>query len=231
VEASRRRRLTLLIVAAFAAVPVLAPARAAASDASATHAYIQADLALARAGVAGIGRAQARIHAFNKELATQCPGAGRGAPQTEAGQTMSAEVVDALWSLAYGANARPINTFMAKVSRLRWSNHAITRAANSFARSWHELATLPLPPLCADIAAWKASGFQTIPPSASSTVEHAESIKPKPVSVRLLGRFASAADKRALALATRLEQRVGESEFELGQDDWFEVLGTLAVPQ
>ena len=220
-----------MIAAALAAVPALVPTPAAASDASATHAYIQADFALARAGVAGVGRAQARIHAFNKELASQCPGIGRGAPQTEAGQTMSAEVVAALWPLAYGANARPINTFLAKVSRLHWSNHAITRAANSFARSWHELATLPLPPLCADVAAWKASGFQTIPPSALRAVEHAESIHPKPVSARLLAPFMRGADKSTLARAARLERKVGESEFELGQDDWFEVLDTLALPQ
>jgi hypothetical protein len=231
VEASRRRRLILLVAASLAAVAVLAPARAGASDASATHAYIQADLALARAGVAGIGRAQARIHAYNKELAAQCPGVGRGAPQTEEGQTMSAEVVAALWSLAYGANARPINAFLAKVSRLRWSNNAITRAAKSFARSWHELATLPLPPLCADIAAWKANGFQTIPPSALSAVDVAESIHPRPVSARMLAPFASAADRRTYARASRLEQRIGESEFELGQDDWLEVLGTLKLPQ
>jgi len=230
VEASRRRLRTLLTAAALA-VPALTPALAEASDASATHAYIQADFALARAGVAGIGRAQARIHAYNKELAAQCPGIGRGAPQTEAGQTMSAEVVAALWSLAYGANAGPINTFLAKVSRLHWSNHAITRAAARFARSWHELATLPLPPLCADVAAWKANGFQTIPPSALRAVEHAESIHPKPVSARLLAPFMRGADKSTLARAARLERKVGESEFELGQDDWFEVLDTLALPQ
>ena len=29
----------------------------------------------------------------------------------------------------------------------------------------------------------------------------------------------------------RLERRIGESEFELGQDDWLEVLDTLVLPQ
>jgi len=220
-----------VIAAALAAVAALLPTPAAASDASATHAYIQADFALARAGVAGVGRAQARIHAYNKELAKQCPRIAHGAPQTEAGQTMSAEVVDALWSLAYGANAAPINKFLAKVSRLHWSNHAITRAAVRFARSWHELATLPLPPLCTDIAAWKASGFQTIPPSLSRAVEHAESIHPKPLPARLLAPFASGSDRSTYTRAARLERKVGESEFELGQDDWLEVLDTLELPQ
>jgi hypothetical protein len=219
----------LLVVLALGIAP--AQSLAAPQDVSATHAYIQANYALNKASVAGIGPGQAKIERLNSQLAGECPRVGAGAPQTEATQPMSHLVTVALWSIAYGTDARAINAFSKTVGRLRWSNRAITRAAQAYARSLSELAALPVPPLCADVLAWKQTGFQTISPSVLSLVARVEAIELKPVSPRLLAPYAHGADAGTLARTKPLESKVTENEFILGQTDWQQVLETLGVPE
>ena len=204
---------------------------AAASNVSATHAYIQANYALAKAGVARIGAVQAKVQALNSSLAQQCPGAGKGAPELEITQPLSGEVVAALWSVAYGANAGPIATFVSKVKPLRWSSGRIARIVSRYARSLHELSTLPMPSLCEDVRSFAASGFRSPPARAIALVEHAESVELEPVPARLLARFERGSDASVLAKTARLETKLEEQEFSLGQTDWLEVLATLGLPQ
>jgi hypothetical protein len=209
----------------------IAPAQSLASNVSATHAYIQANYALSKASVAGIGPGQAKIERLNSQLAGECPRVGAGAPQNEAAQPMSHEVTVALWSLSYGTDARAIQAFSKTVGRLRWSNRAITRAAQTYARSLSELAALPVPPLCTDVLAWKQTGFQTISPTVLSLVARVEAIELKPVSPRSLAPYAHGADARLLARTKPLEMKVAENEFMLGQTDWQQLLETLGVPE
>jgi hypothetical protein len=204
---------------------------AAASNVSATHAYIQANYALAKAGVARIGAIQAKVQALNSSLAQQCPGAGRGAPELESTQPVSGEVVAALWSIAYAANASPIATFVSTVKHLRWSGGRITRIVSRYARSLHELATLPMPDLCEDVRSFAASGFRSPPARTIALVEHAESLELNPVPAQLLAPFERGSDANVLAKTARLELKLEEQEFSLGQTDWLEVLATLGLPQ
>src|ERR1700730_6033091 len=99
-----RARPTFLL-AALALALGLAPSQATAApqDVAATHAYIQANYALARASLALIGPVQAKIQRPTASLAKECPHAGLGPPEVEASQPMSYEVAAALWSVAYGS--------------------------------------------------------------------------------------------------------------------------------
>jgi hypothetical protein len=222
------RACSILLVALALGI---VPAQSLASNVSATHAYIQANYALSKASVAGIGPGQAKIERLNSQLAAECPHVGAGAPQDEASQPMSHEPTVALWSLAYGADAGAISAFSKTVGRLRWSNRAITRAAQSYAKSLSELASLPVPPLCADVLAWKQTGFLTISPTVRSLVARVEAIELKPVSPRSLAPYAHGADARLLARTKPLEMKLAENEFILGQVDWQQVLETLGVPE
>jgi hypothetical protein len=228
-----RVRSTFLATLSTALALGLAPGQAIASsqDVAATHSYIQANYALARASVALIGTVQAKIERLNSSLARECPQAGIGTPEIEASQPMSYEVAAALWSITYGAAAGPIRTFVAATGRLRWSNHAITRAAASYARNLREFATLPLPSLCADVRSWKASSFQTVPAAALSLDRRAEVIELNTVSPRLLHPFESGSDVSTLARTQQLETTIEENEFSKGQTDWIQVLETLGLPQ
>jgi hypothetical protein len=204
---------------------------AAASDVSATHAYIAANYALAKIGVANINTEQAQVQALNTSLQQQCPLAGKGAPPLEVTQPVSHEVVAALWSLVYHVNAGPIATFVAKAKHLRWSNARTTRIAARYARSLHEMATLPTPNLCEDVRAYAASGFRAAPASSVQISEHAESIELNPVPARLLRPFERGSDASVFAKTLKLEEKLEEQEFSFGQTDWLELLSTLDLPQ
>jgi hypothetical protein len=221
--------LALALGVLLAATPT--QAIAGPSDVAATHAYIQANYALNRASVASIGVAQAKIQVLNAQLARECPRVGVGSPENAASQPMAHEVVDALWSIAYGTNAGAIRTFAAKVARLRWSNHAITRMATKYASDLHQLASAPLPALCTDVRAWKASGFQILPASTLGLVHSVEEVEPTPIPPRLLAPYERGSDASVLARTKGLETKLEESEFSLGQSDWIQVLGTLGLSQ
>jgi len=216
-----------MVVLAFGLAP--AQAIAAPQDLAATQAYIQANYALAQAGVARIGAGQAKIERLNGSLAQECPHIGSGSPENEASQPVSHEVAAALWSLAYGTDAGPIRAFVKAARQLRWSNPAITHFATRYAASLHELATLPLPNLCDTVSSWKASGFQVVPPATLSLVQHVEAIELTPIPARLLAPYERGSDKSILARTMRLETRLEENEFIVGQTDWLQLLGTLGL--
>jgi hypothetical protein len=222
------RRCTLMTGVALAlALPT--QAIAAPRDVSATHAYVQANYRLEQAMVARIRAGQAKIEAFNAKLAGECPRVGLGSPETEASQPVAHEVAAALWSLAYGVDATPIASFVRATAHLRWGSARINSIARRFARSLHEMATLPLPDLCADVSSWKATGYQTIPPAAVSLASRVDAIELHPIPPRLLAAYVRGGDASVLARTKRLETKLAENEFIVGQTDWLQVLGTLAL--
>ncbi len=213
----------------LAFLTVAPQALAASGDVAATHAYIQANYALAQASVARLAAGQTKIERLNGSLAQACPDIGAGSPEDEASQPISHEVAVALWSIGYGADAGPINTFAATVRRLHWSSHTITRAAVRYADSLQAIATIRIPDLCGDVSAWKASGFQIIPAAALSLVQRVEAIELTAISPRLLAPYERGADASTLARTMRLETMVEEHEFTVGQHDWNQVLETLGL--
>lgn len=220
--------LPLLVMLPLAVAP--SPALASSQDVAATHAAIVAGNALARAGVAGINLAQSKIDSFNRKLARECPGVGNGTPETGASQPMSYEVAVALWSIAYGSVAGPIHTFAKAISALHWTSSRINRIAHTFVSNLTALATIPLPDLCADVRAWSASGFTTIPPHVAELDHHVEAIELPEDPWRLLAPYERPGDKGLVAYIKRAEARIAEAEFVLGQKDWYLVLGTLGLP-
>jgi hypothetical protein len=220
-----------IVVLACATLALPAAASATPADIAATHAYLQANYALARASIALIGRAQANIVSFRHRLAAQCPKAGRGSPQNDQSHQMAYEVASALWSIAYGTAARPITAFVGATRSLRWSSPKITRAARNYSRSLRQLATLRRPDLCADIAAWRASGFLLIPPSTARLDVHVEAIEVHPIPVRLLAPYLQSADRSIIARTAPLETKLAHTEGIVGQDDWDALLEVLALNQ
>ncbi len=208
-----------------------APAQAIASpqDIAATHAYIQANYALAQASVARISQTQAKIERLNGALAQECPLVGTGSPENEESQPVSHEVAVALWSLKYATDAGPTRTFLNATGRLRWSNGSITRAVGRYAGDLHDLASVPLPNLCADVRSWKASGFRIVPAAVVSLVARVEAIEPTTIPRRLLSPFERGVDAGVLARTMSLETKLEENEFLVGQLDWYQLLATLGL--
>ncbi len=228
-DAMLGRSTILLVVLALAATP--AKALATPQDAAATHAYIVANFAFTQASRARAPAGQTATIRLTRELAHECRDAGAGSPQNEESQKLSYEAAGALWSVTYGADAGPIRTFVQTVAPLRWSNPRLTRAAQNYARSLHELATLRLPDLCADVHTWSASGFQTVPATTIRFDKHVEAIEGHTIAPRLLAPSERPADRGILARTTRLETELEHIETVTGFDDWDALLETLGLNQ
>jgi hypothetical protein len=227
-----RTRLGLLAATFALTLGVASPhALAAPQDVAATHAYIEANYTLAKAAVANIALAQKKVLALNKKLASECPNVGAGSPENEASQPISHEVAVALWSVSYGLGAASVHRFQQTVARLRWSNPATTRAVAKYVRNLRDLASVPLPNLCGDVRAWAATGFQVIPAGVVPLVERVEGIVLKSIPSRLLAPYERGGDAAMVKRTARLEQKIEEFEFLVGQGDWIRVLETLGLQE
>ncbi len=212
---------------------VLAPAAATATplDVASTHAYIQANYAYVRASDAIAAPTQSSILRYNRKLRQECPHVGEGSPQNEESQIPSHEVAGALWSITYGADAGTIRSFVRAVKPLRWSNHKLTGLVARYAKSLQELAVLPLPDLCGDIRAWRASGYKTVPADTISFVQHAEAIEGHPIPARLLAPYELPNDKATVKRTLKTEGKLEEIESVTGFNDWDMLLATLSLQQ
>ena len=208
--------------AASTGLVVVAQASAAGVDPASTHSYIRANYAYARATVA-------RIHAAHAKISHECPNVGKDSPENEASQPMSYEVAVALWSIAYDVDAWPIGAFAKATSGLRWSNSRLTRLARGYATDLQKLVSLSMPNLCADVSAWRQSGYRTMPPGTLALTARVEAIQPHTIPARLLAPYASAADRRTLALTGRLERKIKDNETVVGWNEWERALTTLGL--
>jgi hypothetical protein len=211
----------------------VAPAAASATprDIASTHAYIHANFALARASEARIGITQTSIERRTRQFGRECHDVGVGSPQDEEAQQLSYEAVGAVWSISYGSNAGPIRAFARAVKPLRWSNAKLTRTAQAYAKSLRQLAALPMPDLCGDARAWRASGFQTVPATTLRFDARVESIEGHSIPARMLAPYEQAADRGILARTTRLEADLEHLEFEAGVEDWIALLDAVGLKQ
>ncbi len=224
-------RLTTLTAAVTLALLPPAAAGAAQRDVAATHAYIQANYTLARAVNAQIASTQGDILNRTEQFGRECPNVGAGSLQDEEAQKLSYEAAGAIWAVSFGANARPIRAFARAVTPLLWSNPKLTRTARSYAKGLLGLATLKTPGLCADVRAWKASGFHAVPASTLRFDAIVEGLEPRTISPQLLAPYVSAGDRGALTRTTHLESELEANEFEVGFDDWTSLLNVLGLKQ
>ncbi len=206
-----------------------APVFADAQDVAATHTAITAGYALARAAVATIPVAQAKIESYKGRLARECPDAGAGTPETEASQPMSDEVAAALWSISYGSAAGPIERFARAIRPLHWTSKRFERSLHSFVAALTGLATLRLPDLCADVRAWTASGFKTVPGDVTELDRQVERLELPEVPWELVAPYERGSEAGLVTFIEDAETKVEEAEFKLGQKDWYEVIETVGL--
>jgi hypothetical protein len=225
-------RATIIATALiFAMAPATAMAKDTPQDIASTHAYIQANYALARATEAEVAPAQTAVEALKQKLGQECPLVGAGSPENTASEPMSYEVAVALWSTSYGMDAGPISTFANTVKKLHWSDPRLTQLAHSYATDLYELSALALPDLCGDVNAWKATGFQTVPADTASLYRRVQAIEPHTLPRSLLTPYVRPSDRGVLARTTHLENKLLETETVTGFSDWDQILETLGLNQ
>jgi hypothetical protein len=211
----------------------LAPARAAAApeDVASTHAYLVAGYTILHTAVTTWSTVEVSIHKLDRKFAAECPDVAAGSPQNEVEQKLSYEVAGALWATGYHTDAALVQKFDKIVTPLKWSNPAITRRAHDLTTGLREMVALSIPNLCADVRAWGATGFQTVPTSTLSFDQHVEAINIKEIPWHLLTPYVQPAEKSLIASDERLSTQFDNLETERGFGDWNTLLETLALNQ
>jgi hypothetical protein len=222
------RRRVFGTVAACALAVSLAPA-AQASDRSATAAYVRANYALVAAGHAHLGASIAAYKGVLQKVRRECPHAAASSPQNPESTKLSNEVIGAM-VLSAGRPDRPaIQAYLRAVKGLRWGNGAITRAVKAYAASLGKLYALSVPDLCADVRAWSAAGFKSLP---SSTVSFVEVFYPNWVALGLqpagLARLEGGSERRLARTAARFEYQLTNAEAE-AVETWGQIMNLLEL--
>ena len=194
----------------------LAPATAAAasSDAATTAAYLRANYELVSTGHRLTSAGRARIAALRQRLRSECPKVVAGSPQNEDSEKLTWEVIGAMTIVGYEPGAAAASKFARSVSKLRWSNGALTRAVHRYASQGLAEVRTPLPNVCGDLSAWKASGYTALP---ATTIHFRQTFYENYVGVgfvpkAMLAPYLQASQKPLLAHTQHLEEAVAEAE-------------------
>jgi hypothetical protein len=189
------------------------PAVAGTSNAATTHAYVEANYALMQAASARIPSSRAGFRGVLAQVQRECPLAAAASPEDTDSEQLSNEVIGAMVTAAARPDRQVSETFRDSVARLQWSNGALTKAIRGYVHQGKELFALASPNLCADVRAWVASGYQTLP---TSTVQFDASFLPNWIAPGYLPAqlkpYESAGESAVLHRTEQLEQRYTEFE-------------------
>jgi hypothetical protein len=210
------RGAILVLLAGLMLGLVPGSALASSRDVATTSALARATDALVRAANPDVSRGLAAAKRYAGQIASQCPAAAAGSPQNHEAEQLDDEVIGAMTTVGYRVAAEPVATFAHRVRGLHWSNHRLTQAVKRFTTKLAGLTRLATPDVCADLRAWAASGYQTVPASTVAFDQHYYAVDPEaeevPLIISLATPYATPADFSVLRHVERLETKLGEAE-------------------
>lgn len=202
---------------------------AVAEDSAATLAYLRANLALVQVGHAHLPASISGYKGVLSQVRRDCPLAGAGSPQDPESTDLSNEVIGAMVIAAGNPDRPAIRAFLSATAGLRWSSASVTRAVARYRTSLAKLYRLAAPNLCADIAAWKQTGWTRLP---SSTLSFVGVFYPNWVALGLLppglGRFENTEARTLAHRSAGLEYLITNAEAE-AVETWWNIMNELEL--
>lgn len=211
--------------------PASALGAASRADITATHKGLTIAYKALHAIVSTWPTVEASLRQLDQKFEAECPNAGAGSPEDEPEEKLSYEVTGALWATGYHTDARIAETAIAEASHLRWSNPTLTRRVHRYLAGLREMLALQVPPLCADIHAWDASGYHTIPADTLAFDQHVEAIDVELPPPKMFVPYMQPSDAGLLKRVEHLFTRFEELEFMVGQHEWIKLLGVVGLPE
>ena len=156
-------RVAPLLALLAAAITLLAPVTAGASDASATRAYLSANYALVHAADTRIHQVESTLDGLVAKVRGECPLAAAGSPEEGQSEKLSDEVIGTMVLTAIRLDLPAGRAYVQAVRSLRWSSSSLTRSVRSYAQKVAKMISLPVPALRQDVRSWAASGFKALP--------------------------------------------------------------------
>jgi hypothetical protein len=186
----------LLALGAVGAMAPLAPAAvrsrpgspaAKRADRRATERYLEAQYAFARAILANRARADAASSAYAARVGGECPGVMAGAPDFAAlfeSKTkptparlsefhqyvrLTGELIGDVFDEWFSVDREAAHVAAEALRPLRWSKARITRMVRQDRVELEALVPASLSDICAQLRAWVASGYRTLPPGVAES--------------------------------------------------------------
>ena len=231
----RRLALAALLPASLcllAAAGLLPAAAFGASNVASTEAYVRANYALTLSGNGKIPTAEARLRGLRERLRRECPRVVAGSPQDKDSEWLTWETIGAMTIVGYQPGAASVAKFTRAVSKLSWGNASITRAVHSYARQLASEVRTPLPDVCGDLRAWKASGYTTLP---ATTVHFRKTFYENWVGIgymprAMLAPYLRPAQSGLLRRSRQFEEAVAEAEAR-AVETFGEIIDSLGLNQ
>jgi hypothetical protein len=198
-----------------------------ANNARSTHAYVLADHALAEASERNVPKVKTLIARYKRKLVGECRKAAAGSPQNSQAYRLDYEVAGALWSLSFGADASAIHRFSRAVSGLDWSDPSIGKRVREYAKTLTGLASLPMPDVCVEVEAWRASNYKQVPEPTLHFDEHAEALEPYVLPVSVLKPYLQRSEASTVTSTEQLEEKLLNAETLVGGNAWYSLLEAL----
>ncbi len=214
-----RRLIAGLACAASACLPAHALASVHSDDVAATRAYLGAAYAYEHGAYAEVAARTAAIEARASEIGGECPSVLTYAPRDAAFAELGEEAETTAFFLGMEPQRPMLLRLAQTIERLRWSDRRLTRLVRAEAAEERAIVTLALPDPCADVAAWKASGYAALPPSAATFLARERSLESRSVVgpseesretaiMRLLRPYERPAQRRIARRIERLEAQI-----------------------
>lgn len=206
--------LAYVACAACLCTPGVAVARV--DNRTATRAYLRASDAFMRTASTEMPTRIAASEARTNEIVAGCPSALTYAPRDEAFVELGAEAsTTTYWAGAQAVRSTELR-FVDAIAHLRWSDRGLTGLVHAQAAEEDAVATVALPDVCGDIAAWKASAYAALPSSSTQFLARVGAIESlsfvgfteesrEAIIRRRLRRFEGPAERRAARRIERLE--------------------------
>jgi hypothetical protein len=206
-------------------------ASAAGGDAAATASYLRANLKLVQTAKAHLATSEnAPLTEVLARVRSECPHAGAKSPQNPESTHMSYEVIGAIVIAAYKPDLPAAREYVRTVARLHWSSAKVTKEVREHAQDLTTVAALSAPNLCADVAAWKAGGYSSLP---ATTVQFDQKFEPSWVKIGLLpeglGRFESGATKALARRALEVEEALEDGEARVTETSYEPIMDALEL--
>jgi len=222
-------RIALVAASLIALAAVPAPALATSGDVSATQAYVRANYALVSSAHAKIPAAEAILQALLQRVRSECPKAAAGSPQDTDSEALTFELVGEMRLAATRPNAPAVEAFARTVARLHWSNAGLNNAVRAYAAQLRRQAKLAIPDACAEVRAWAASGFRTLP-EGTRRFNRAlpEYVAMGFVPKRLIAPFVTPAQRGVLRRTRQFEEDISEVE-AFAVETWGSIMDALLL--
>jgi hypothetical protein len=210
---------TFILAATLALGVMPATALATSQDVQSTQTYIHADHTLQLADTASLPLSQTAASELVGDVHTRCPNVMAGAPRNTETADVGAEILGSVLVALTGPEDRATIKFARRVEKLRWTSRKLEHTVRSYAIELKAQATLARPNLCADLKAWVASGYTTLP---ASTVRFGRQVNaiiagpgPGEVPLRLFAAYERPDEKTVIRQTKLLDAALTKSQIAI----------------